>query len=188
MTFSTLDTFYTVETRVAADDAVEFEAWQVHEHVPALLALDGYFGVRRFKEMSDEPSYLNLWHVDTRERFFSQARSDAVETPWKTRIAPRRSYLSVRFYRLGFSGGSDANFTELSLTDLTMSPQDAIAVTREIAGRGPNTSVECLLSDDDEVPHRLLLATCPERRPWLSHGTMPVRRFRPIRAYQGREI
>lgn len=169
---------YTVETLVDPDDRVEFEAWQIYEHVPALLAMEGYFGVSRFKSASDECRYLNIWRVDRKDRFFSQAHSDAVDTPWKERIAPRRRELKIGFYTADLQHGL-ALHRDVLVIDAASDTGDMMRLANELRA-DRRCTVKWLVPDDPDMSQRLLVSL-PDGVPVPEPASaMPARRFNPI--------
>ncbi|WP_426954615.1 hypothetical protein [Muricoccus radiodurans] len=89
---------YTVESGLAPGWEEEFLRWQAEEHIPLLLGLPGYRAVTRFRSDMIPRRFLNLWEVDSTERFRAASHDAAVNTPWKARIVPAREVLEVRFY------------------------------------------------------------------------------------------
>lgn len=176
---SAASVIYTVETLVDPDDRVEFEAWQIYEHVPALLAMEGYFGVSRFKTASDECRYLNIWRVDRKDRFFSQAHSDAVDTPWKARIAPRRRELKIGFYTADLQHELTLD-GDLLVIDMASGTGDMTQLAQTLRAADRGCAVECLVADDPEMAQRLLVSI-PHGAPVPAPASgMPMRRFDPI--------
>jgi hypothetical protein len=74
----------------------ELNRWYDQEHLPALLAVPGYRGARRYVAVDGGPKYMAFWEIDSIDAFHSEARQRAINTPWSDRLRPyRRSQLAV---------------------------------------------------------------------------------------------
>ncbi|WP_431282491.1 hypothetical protein ACQW02_24280 [Humitalea sp. 24SJ18S-53] len=91
---------YTVESGLAPGWEDEFLRWQAEEHVPLLLGLPGYRAVTRFRAAGLANRFLNLWEVDSTQRFHAPSHDAKVNTPWKARIVPARELLILSFYNV----------------------------------------------------------------------------------------
>lgn len=79
---------YAVRTSVRASHEAQWRQWQDTEHIPQLLALPGYRGVQRFRDLDRAGTYLNLWTLDDRRAQQGPAYRAASLTPWFERIRP----------------------------------------------------------------------------------------------------
>ncbi len=68
----------------------EFNAWYNTEHIPALLSVPGFLGVRRFK-LAEKPitkkggsvsEYLTIWDLENESALTSDAFIKAANSPW----------------------------------------------------------------------------------------------------------
>ena len=96
---------YTVRTTVVPGAQDAFNRWQAEEHVQQLLTVPGYVGVRRYAELANPLSFMNVWEITSKSNFYSQERDIAVTTPWKARIAPLREAVTVDFLAPIATGG-----------------------------------------------------------------------------------
>jgi len=89
---------YTVRTTVVPGAEDVFNRWQAEEHIPQLLTVPGYIGVRRYAELANPRSFMNVWEITSKSNFYSRERDIAVTTPWKAQIAPLREALTVDLF------------------------------------------------------------------------------------------
>jgi hypothetical protein len=89
---------YTVRSMPMAGHEDEFDRWQNEEHVPNLLAVPGYRGVMRFRELARDRAWMNVWDIGSKADFESGARWTASRTPWRLKIDPIREEHRVDFY------------------------------------------------------------------------------------------
>jgi hypothetical protein len=55
---------YVVTVEMEPEWEKEVNRWYNEEHVPALLAVPGYRGARRYVAIDGEPKYLNWYEID----------------------------------------------------------------------------------------------------------------------------
>ena len=64
----------------------EFNDWYDTEHVPAIVAVDGYENCRRFVAVEDSRKFLALYDVTTLQVAESETAAVATSSPWSDRI------------------------------------------------------------------------------------------------------
>jgi hypothetical protein len=78
---------------VASNVAPEFEAeygdWYDREHLPALLAVNGTLGTRRFRAIRSTHQFLSLYHLQSPDVPASAAWKKATDTPWSAKVRPQ---------------------------------------------------------------------------------------------------
>jgi hypothetical protein len=88
----------------------EFNAWYNTEHIPALLSVPGFIGVRRFK-LAEKPivqrggsvsEYLTLWDVEGESALTSDAFMKAANSPWSDWVRSWYTRKMCSLYRLIF--------------------------------------------------------------------------------------
>ena len=72
--------------RAESKDHDEFNDWYDTEHVPAIVAVDGYENCRRFVAADDECSFLALYDVTTIEVAEGETAAAATQSPWSDRV------------------------------------------------------------------------------------------------------
>ncbi len=90
---------YTVRSSVDAEWDEEFNRWQREEHAPQLMSVPGYRGMQGFAAVDLPHTFMNMWQIDSKACFDSEARFRASRTPWRVRIDPIRKSHRVDFYR-----------------------------------------------------------------------------------------
>lgn len=76
---------------VAADAEDDFNAWYDDEHLPALAAVPGTLGARRYRAVeggSSTHQYLAIYHLTSPDVTRSDAWAKAVDTPWSAQVRP----------------------------------------------------------------------------------------------------
>jgi hypothetical protein len=65
----------------------DFVAWYREEHIPMLLAVPGWRRVRLFRQLEgDGPAFMAIHELESPEVFSRPEYTQAVSTPWRTRI------------------------------------------------------------------------------------------------------
>ena len=67
---------------------VEFNEWYDKEHIPALRAVPGVLGARRFRGTSGNRKYVALYHLATPEVVESAEWKTARQSEWTSRLQP----------------------------------------------------------------------------------------------------
>lgn len=65
-----------------------FNAWDDHEHVPALSAVPGVMAARRFRDPAGTHRHLALYHLASPEVTLGQAWKAAASSAWTERLRP----------------------------------------------------------------------------------------------------
>jgi len=84
------DVLYSVMFRVPEDRAEEFDAWYEQDHLPLLLAADGWLGCRRYRISVADPvpfTHLAIHHLRDTGALDSPERAAARATDWRARLA-----------------------------------------------------------------------------------------------------
>ena len=58
------------------------------EHIPNLSSVPGVCSARRFKSAGGTHSYVALYHLESEGITSSKAWSEAINTPWSSKIRP----------------------------------------------------------------------------------------------------
>ena len=64
----------------------EFNAWYDTEHVPNIVAVEGYENCRRFVDADDDCSFLALYDVTTLSVAEGDTAAAATQSPWSDRV------------------------------------------------------------------------------------------------------
>ena len=75
---------------INVDEVVEqdFNAWYDEEHIPNLSSVPGVLSARRFKSAGGTHDYVALYHLASERVTYSEAWSEAIDTPWSSKIRP----------------------------------------------------------------------------------------------------
>jgi heme-degrading monooxygenase HmoA len=73
---------------VTPEFEAEFNEWYDKEHIPALAAVPGVLGARRFRGTSGNRKYVALYHLDGPEVQDSAEWKKARESEWTDRLKP----------------------------------------------------------------------------------------------------
>ena len=75
---------------INVDEHVEqnFNSWYDEEHIPNLSSVPGVFSARRFKSVGGTHDYVALYHLESEDITYSEAWSEAINTPWSSNIRP----------------------------------------------------------------------------------------------------
>ena len=75
---------------INVDELVEqdFNAWYDEEHIPNLSSVPGVLSARRFKSTGGTHDYVALYHLESEGVTYSEAWSEAINTPWSSKIRP----------------------------------------------------------------------------------------------------
>ena len=75
---------------INVDEVVEkdFNAWYNEEHIPNLSSVPGVLSARRFKSADGTHDYVALYHLESEGVTYSEAWSEAIDTPWSSKIRP----------------------------------------------------------------------------------------------------
>ena len=77
-----------VAINVANEKEDDFNAWYTEEHIPALLKVPGVLSARRYKSCEGTHRYVAIYHLLKPEVTKTDAWSNAINTPWSSRIRP----------------------------------------------------------------------------------------------------
>ena len=93
-----------VGMNVEADAETEYNRWYDEEHIPALFAIPGVLGARRYRVVTGAQKYLALYHLRTPDVQASPAWAKAIDTPWAARVRPctrdRVRFVCRRYQRM----------------------------------------------------------------------------------------
>lgn len=90
-----------VGVTVRAGHEQDFETWYEEEHIPALLAIDGWLRCRRLHRLSGVgPNHLALHELRGLEVFDDPAFQQARATPWRDRAMANRIHYERRIHTL----------------------------------------------------------------------------------------
>ena len=85
-----------ISMNVAPEHEAEFNEWYNVEHLPALAAVPGVLGARRYRGSGATQRYLALYHFAAPDVRDTAAWKAAADTPWTERMRPRfRDYLRL---------------------------------------------------------------------------------------------
>jgi len=73
---------------IAPEFEAEFNEWYDKEHIPALSAVPGVLGARRFRGTSGNRKYVALYHLEAPEVQESAEWKKARESDWTNRLQP----------------------------------------------------------------------------------------------------
>jgi hypothetical protein len=73
---------------IAPELEAEFNEWYDKEHIPALGAVPGVLGARRFRGTSANRKYVALYHLTAPDVVESAEWKDARESDWTSRLKP----------------------------------------------------------------------------------------------------
>ena len=75
---------------INVDEHVEqnFNSWYDEEHIPNLSSVPGVSSARRFKSVGGTHDYVALYHLESEDITYSEAWSEAINTPWSSNIRP----------------------------------------------------------------------------------------------------
>jgi len=73
---------------IAPEREAEFNDWYDKEHIPALAAVPGVLGARRFRGTSGNRRYVALYHLATPEVVESDEWKQARQSDWTSRLQP----------------------------------------------------------------------------------------------------
>jgi heme-degrading monooxygenase HmoA len=73
---------------VAPEHEKEFNEWYDKEHIPALSAVPGVLGARRFRGTSGNRKYVALYHLATSAVVDSAEWKQARQSEWTSRLQP----------------------------------------------------------------------------------------------------
>jgi hypothetical protein len=73
---------------IAPELEAEFNEWYDKEHIPALGAVPGVLGARRFRGASANRKYVALYHLAAPDVVESAEWKDARESDWTSRLKP----------------------------------------------------------------------------------------------------
>ncbi len=73
---------------IVPEREAEFNEWYDKEHIPALAAVPGVLGARRFRGTSGNRKYVALYHLATPEVQESAEWKQARVSDWTTRLQP----------------------------------------------------------------------------------------------------
>jgi hypothetical protein len=75
---------------INVDELVEqdFNSWYDEEHIPNLSSVPGVLSARRFKSTGGTHDYVALYHLESEGVTYSEAWSEAINTPWSSKIRP----------------------------------------------------------------------------------------------------
>ena len=77
-----------VAINVANEKEDDFNAWYTEEHIPALLEVPGVLSARRYKSCEGTHRYVAIYQLLKPEVTKTDAWSNAINTPWSSRIRP----------------------------------------------------------------------------------------------------
>ncbi|MBH67398.1 MAG: hypothetical protein CMM58_03505 [Rhodospirillaceae bacterium] len=77
-----------VAINVAQKFDCDFNAWYDEEHIPNLINVPGVLAARRYKSLSGTHTYVAIYHLEKSEVTNSPEWSEAINTPWSSRIRP----------------------------------------------------------------------------------------------------
>lgn len=78
-----------VAMNVEPDADADFNDWYDREHIPALAALAGVRGARRYRADGAAQRYVAAYWLDAPDVQGSPAWKRAIDTPWASRVRPR---------------------------------------------------------------------------------------------------
>ena len=75
---------------INVDELVEqdFNSWYDEEHIPNLSSVRGVLSARRFKSAGGTHDYVALYHLESEDVTYSEAWSEAINTPRSSKIRP----------------------------------------------------------------------------------------------------
>jgi len=73
---------------ISSELEAEFNEWYDKEHIPALRAVPGVLGARRFRGTSGNRKYVALYHLATPEVVESAEWKTARQSEWTSRLQP----------------------------------------------------------------------------------------------------
>ncbi len=73
---------------IAPELEAEFNDWYDKEHIPALAAVPGVLGARRFRSTSGNRRYVALYHLATPDVVESDEWKQARQSDWTSRLQP----------------------------------------------------------------------------------------------------
>jgi len=75
---------------INVDEVVEkdFNAWYNEEHIPNLSSVPGVLSARRLKSAGGTHDYVALYQLASARVTYSEAWSEAIDTPWSSKIRP----------------------------------------------------------------------------------------------------
>jgi hypothetical protein len=84
----------------APEHDTEFNDWYNTDHLPALTAVPGVYGARRYRATAGSPKYLAVYELANADVPKSDAWKKAADSPWTVKMRPRYRNLATNLGQL----------------------------------------------------------------------------------------